>query len=181
MKPIFSRIGQAFKNSVVIEKPRLYAEIKFDRRLLLDIILLMVGGTATAIQGVVNGSLSSYTAPGFPPWLSFGVGSVLLVIFFLIDTRGGKSINWRNSLKTSPWWAWLGGLPGAAFVVVITLMMPIRGPAFVYSIYICAKMVTSLVIDSFGLFGAKHHPATIPRIIGFFIMTAGVLMVSLDK
>ncbi|KAJ2709136.1 hypothetical protein H4R19_004406, partial [Coemansia spiralis] len=176
MKAALGRATQALKDAVLIEKPRVYAEISFDRRLLFDVILLMIGGTATALQGVVNGSLSRYTSPGFPPWLSFAVGSVLLMVFFLVDTRGGKAIDWRGSLKTSPWWAWLGGLPGAAFVVVITLMMPIRGPAFVYSIYICAKMVTSLVVDSFGFLGAKQRPATIPRLAGFCIMTAGVLM-----
>ncbi|KAJ1915319.1 hypothetical protein GGI13_006650 [Coemansia sp. RSA 455] len=176
-----SRVLQALKGSVVVEKPRIYAEITFDRKLLMDVFLLMIAGTATALQGIVNGSLSRHTSPGFPPWLSFAVGSTLLFVFLMVDTRGGKSINWKNSLKTSPWWAWFGGLPGAAFVVVITLMMPIRGPAIVYSIYICAKMVTSLVVDSFGLLGAKHRPATLPRLAGFCIMTAGVLMVSLDK
>ncbi|KAI8323005.1 DUF606-domain-containing protein, partial [Martensiomyces pterosporus] len=145
----------------------------------LDIILLAIGGTCTALQGIVNGLLSRKTAPGFPPWLSFAVGSTLLFIFLMVDTRGGKSINWKNAFKTAPWWAWLGGLPGAAFVVVITLMMPIRGPAIVYSIYICSKMVTSLIVDSFGFFGAKQRPATIPRLVGFAIMVAGVLMVSL--
>ncbi|KAJ2138632.1 hypothetical protein IW136_003065 [Coemansia sp. RSA 678] len=181
MKATVGRVAQAFKDAIVIEKPRIYTEVTFDRKLLLDVLLLMVGGTATALQGVVNGSLSSHTSPGFPPWLSFAVGASLLAVFFLVDTRGGKAVSWRNSFKTCPWWAWLGGLPGAAFVVVITLMMPIRGPAFVYSIYICAKMVTSLVVDSFGLLGAKHHPMTIPRLVGFLIMIAGVLMVSLDK
>ncbi|KAJ2338697.1 hypothetical protein GGH92_007049, partial [Coemansia sp. RSA 2673] len=171
-----SRVLQALKGSVVVEKPRIYAEITFDRKLLMDVFLLMIAGTATALQGIVNGSLSRHTSPGFPPWLSFAVGSTLLFVFLMVDTRGGKSINWKNSLKTSPWWAWFGGLPGAAFVVVITLMMPIRGPAIVYSIYICAKMVTSLVVDSFGLLGAKHRPATLPRLAGFCIMTAGVLM-----
>lgn len=178
---LFHRLGQALKNSIAIEKPRIYADITFDRMLAMDILLLMIGGTATALQGIVNGLLSQTTSPGFPPWLSFAVGSFLLFIFVMIDTRAGKTINWKNSLKTTPWWAWLGGIPGAAFVVVITLMMPIHGPAIVYSIYICAKMITSLVVDSFGLFGAKHRPATIPRLAGFCIMTAGVLMVSLDK
>ncbi|KAJ1725622.1 hypothetical protein LPJ53_000292, partial [Coemansia erecta] len=68
-----TRIIDRVKSSLVIEKPRIYADISFDRKLLLDVFLLMVGGTATALQGVVNGSLSRYTAPGFPPWLSFGV------------------------------------------------------------------------------------------------------------
>ncbi|KAJ2387425.1 hypothetical protein GGI05_004087, partial [Coemansia sp. RSA 2603] len=121
-----AKIIDRVKSSLVIEKPRIYADISFDRKLLLDVFLLIVGGTATALQGVVNGSLSRHTAPGFPPWLSFGVGAALLFIFLMVDTRGGKSINWKSAVKTSPWWSWLGGLPGAAFVVVITLMMPIR-------------------------------------------------------
>ncbi|KAJ1950708.1 hypothetical protein EC988_004288 [Linderina pennispora] len=98
----------------------------------------------------------------------------------MVDTRGGKAITWKNAAKTTPWWAWVGGIPGAAFVVVITLMMPIHGAAIVYSIYICSKMVTSLIIDSFGFFGANQRPASLTRLVGFAIMIAGVLMVSLD-
>ncbi|ORX74283.1 DUF606-domain-containing protein [Linderina pennispora] len=180
MPSLLSRVGTACKNAVVIEKPRIYAGINFDKKFFLDFLLLVIGGTCTSLQGIVNGLLSRYTAPGFPPWLSFAVGSTLLFIFFMVDTRGGKAITWKNATKTTPWWAWVGGIPGAAFVVVITLMMPIHGAAIVYSIYICAKMVTSLIIDSFGFFGANQRPASLTRLVGFAIMIAGVLMVSLD-
>ncbi|KAJ2422696.1 hypothetical protein GGF41_003411, partial [Coemansia sp. RSA 2531] len=109
------RFLNAMRSAVCIEKPRLNAQVVLDKKLALDVFLLMIGGVCTLLQGVVNGSLSIHVSGSFASWLSFGVGSFLLVIFFLLDTRGGKSVEWKNAAKTTPWWAWLGGVPGAAF------------------------------------------------------------------
>ncbi|KAJ1957766.1 hypothetical protein EC988_000664, partial [Linderina pennispora] len=89
------------------------------------------------------------------------------------------AINWKNAAKTTPWWAWLGGIPGAAFVLFITLFIPYRGAAVVSGITICAQMVTALIVDSFAFFQCIHRPATLPRIFGLALMIAGVLMVAL--
>ncbi|ORX74287.1 hypothetical protein DL89DRAFT_13391 [Linderina pennispora] len=169
----------AIKNSVVIEKPRVNSNVTFDKMLALDILLLMFGGVCTSLQGVVNGSLSVHVNGGFSSWLSFAIGSAVLFVFFMVDTRGGKAINWKNAAKTTPWWAWLGGIPGAAFVLFITLFIPYRGAAVVSGITICAQMVTALIVDSFAFFQCIHRPATLPRIFGLALMIAGVLMVAL--
>ncbi|KAJ2451080.1 hypothetical protein EV183_003852 [Coemansia sp. RSA 2336] len=175
----FPVLKHSLKNSVLIEKPRVNAQIAMDKKLFIDLFLLMIGGTCTALQGAVNGSLSVNINGGFSAWLSFAIGSFLLFIFFIIDTRGGKTINWKNSFKTAPWWSWLGGIPGAAFVLFITLFIPYRGSAVVSGITICAQMVTSLFVDSFAFFGCNHRPATIPRLVGTALLIAGVLMVAL--
>ncbi|KAJ2052077.1 hypothetical protein GGI08_005110 [Coemansia sp. S2] len=169
----------AMRSAVCIEKPRLNAQVVLDKKLALDVFLLMIGGVCTLLQGVVNGSLSIHVSGSFASWLSFGVGSFLLVIFFLLDTRGGKSVEWKNAAKTTPWWAWLGGVPGAAFVLIITLLIPYRGAAVVSGITICSQMVVSLFVDSFAFFGCAHRPTTIPRFLGICLMIAGVLMVAL--
>lgn len=174
-----NKFVQALKNSVLIEKPRINTNISFDKMFGFDILLLMIGGACTALQGVVNGVLSVHINGGFSSWLSFAIGSFLLFIFFMVDTRGGKSINWKNSFKTAPWWSWWGGIPGAAFVLFITLFIPYRGAAVVSGITICAQMITSLFVDSFAFFGCIHRPATLPRIFGILLMIAGVLMVAL--
>ncbi|KAJ1934136.1 hypothetical protein EC988_008903, partial [Linderina pennispora] len=95
----------AIKNSVVIEKPRVNSNVTFDKMLALDLLLLMFGGVCTSLQGVVNGSLSVHVNGGFSSWLSFAIGSTVLFVFFMVDTRGGKAINWKNAAKTTPWWA----------------------------------------------------------------------------
>ncbi|KAJ2814936.1 hypothetical protein GGI24_006218 [Coemansia furcata] len=169
----------AMRNAVRIEKPRLNAQVVLDKKLALDVILLMIAGGCTLLQGVVNGSLSTHVSGSFASWLSFGVGSMLLGIYFLLDTRGGKAIEWKNAAKTAPWWAWLGGVPGAAFVLIITLLIPYRGAAVVSGITICSQMVVSLLVDSFAFFGCVHRPATIPRLLGICLMVAGVLLVAL--
>ncbi|KAJ1859237.1 hypothetical protein H4R99_006290 [Coemansia sp. RSA 1722] len=170
---------QAIKESVVIEKPKLSAGLTFDKKLIMDIALLMIGGACTALQGAVNGSMSIHINGGFSSWLSFAIGSVVLFVFFMVDTRGGRSINWKNSVKTAPWWCWFGGIPGAAFVLFITLFIPYRGAAVVSGITICAQMVTSLFVDCFAFFGCLHRPATLPRLGGICLLIAGVLMVAL--
>ncbi|KAI8323012.1 hypothetical protein GQ54DRAFT_303686 [Martensiomyces pterosporus] len=173
-------ILQALKESVLIEKPKLNSHISYDKKLVMDLVLLMIGGVCTSFQGVVNGSLSVHINGGFSSWLSFAIGSALLFVFFMLDTRGGKSISWKNSLKTAPWWSWFGGIPGAGFVLIITLLIPYRGAAVVSGITICAQMVTSLFVDSFAFFGCIHRPATLPRLLGICLVIAGVLMVALN-
>ncbi|KAJ2740187.1 hypothetical protein GGI20_005939 [Coemansia sp. BCRC 34301] len=169
----------ALRSAVRIERPRINAQVVLNKKLVLDVLLLMVGGVCTLLQGVVNGSLSTHVSGSFASWLSFGVGSLLLGIFFLLDSRGGRSIDWKNAAKTAPWWAWLGGVPGAAFVLIITLLIPYRGAAVVSGITICSQMVVSLFVDSFALFGCVHRPATILRLLGIGLMVTGVLMVAL--
>ncbi|KAJ2560002.1 hypothetical protein EV175_000003 [Coemansia sp. RSA 1933] len=171
---------QALKDAFIIEKPRVNAQVTFDKKLIMDIFLLMVAGTCTALQGAVNGSMSIHINGGFGAWLSFAFGSVLLFIFFIIDTRGGKAINWKNAAKTAPWWSWFGGIPGAAFVLFITLFIPYRGAAVVSGITICAQMLTSLFVDCFAFFGCGHRPASLPRLLGMALVIAGVLMVALQ-
>ncbi|KAJ1960523.1 hypothetical protein GGI12_003754 [Dipsacomyces acuminosporus] len=148
--------------------------------LFMDVFLLMIAGACTSLQGVVNGSLSIHVHGGFSSWLSFAVGSFLMFIFFMIDTRGGKAIDWKDSFKTCPLIYWLGGLPGALFVLIITLLIPYRGAAVVSGVTIAAQMVTSLLVDSFAFFECIHRPATIPRLVGICLLIAGVLMVALN-
>ncbi|KAI9500326.1 hypothetical protein GGI25_001090 [Coemansia spiralis] len=171
---------QSLKDAVLIEKPRINTQITFDKKLIMDIFLLMVGGACTSLQGAVNGTMSTHVNGGFSSWLSFAFGSVVLFVFFMVDTRGGKSINWKNALKTAPWWSWFGGIPGAAYVLFITLFIPYRGVAVVSGITICAQMLTSLFVDCFGFFGCNHRPATIVRLLGMALLIAGVLMVALE-
>ncbi|KAJ1728935.1 hypothetical protein LPJ61_003773 [Coemansia biformis] len=171
---------QALKDSVVIEKPRINARISFDKKLVMDMLLLMVAGACTSLQGAVNGALSIHTNGGFSAWLSFAIGSFVLLLFFLIDTRGAKTINWKSAVKTAPWWCWWGGLAGAAYVLFITLFIPYRGAAVVSGVTICAQMLTSLFVDSFAFFGCIHRPASIPRLVGMALLIAGVLMVALN-
>ncbi|PIA15710.1 hypothetical protein COEREDRAFT_81838 [Coemansia reversa NRRL 1564] len=169
---------QAIKDSVLIEKPRINTHISFDKKLAMDIVLLMIAGACTSLQGAVNGSMSIHVNGGFSAWLSFAIGSFLLFIFFILDTRGGKAIKWKNAFKTAPWWCWWGGIFGAAYVLFITLFIPYRGAAVVSGITICAQMLTSLIVDSFAFFGCIHRPATLPRIFGMCLLIAGVLMVA---
>ncbi|KAJ2908655.1 hypothetical protein GGI21_002667 [Coemansia aciculifera] len=167
------------RSAVLIEKPKLNAQVEYDKKLALDIFLLMIAGTCTSLQGVVNGALSVHVSGSFASWLSFAVGSFVLAIFFLVDTRGGKAINWKSAAKTAPWWSWFGGVFGAAFVLIITLLIPYRGAAVVSGITICSQMFVSLLVDSFAFFSCVHRPATIPRLFGISLMVAGVLMVAL--
>ncbi|KAJ2794044.1 hypothetical protein H4R21_005655, partial [Coemansia helicoidea] len=77
-----ARLVQALRDSVLIEKPRINARMTFDKKLVMDLLLLMVGGACTSLQGAVNGALSMSINGGFSAWLSFAIGSFLLFLFF---------------------------------------------------------------------------------------------------
>ena len=78
----------------------------------------------------------------------------------------------------APWWSYLGG----AFALVYTLATLYAGAkigsAAFTGLAVTAAIVTSVVLDHFGLMGLDTRPAGIHRIAGCSLMIGGVLLVA---
>ena len=85
---------------------------------------MLLAGAATALQGPTNARL--VTAVGSPlnaAFVSFAVGTVALgVLAMALQARPDV-----GAMKALPWWAWMGGLYGCAFVVSAAWGVPGAG------------------------------------------------------
>lgn len=142
--------------------------------MLLSMIAVVLAGGATALQAPTNAKLM--TAVGSPvnaAFVSFAVGTAALGILAVILQARPDVV----AARTLPWYAWVGGLYGAIFVVAAAWGVPRLGVALTITLMVAGQLLISLILDHFGAFGAPAHPINLGRIAGVALVIAGVLMV----
>ncbi|KAJ1666863.1 hypothetical protein IW140_002481 [Coemansia sp. RSA 1813] len=145
----------------------------------LGVVLLIIGGICTGVQGPMNGRLAISTSGSFSAFLSFALGFWPLLIYFLADTKGGKSVNWPESIKGTPAYAWLGGVFGGIFVLILTLVIHRRGASITNGIIVVTQLIISVIIDQTGSFDVTQRDCTGLRGGGLACMIVGIVLVTL--
>ena len=71
-------------------------------------------------------------------------------------------------------WAWLGGLLGAFYVAVATVVGPRIGAAALLALTVLGQLMASLLVDQFGWLGFPLQPLSATRIAGAVLLLGGV-------
>ena len=141
---------------------------------ILVFLTLLLAGAATALQGPTNARL--VTAVGSPlnaAFVSFAVGTVALgLLAMILQARPDV-----GAMKALPWWAWMGGLYGCAFVVSAAWGVPRLGVATTITVMIAGQLLLSLALDHFGALGVTKQPLSLGRIAGVALVIGGVVLV----
>ena len=131
-----------------------------------------LAGCMLPFQAALNAQLARFAGhPVMAALISFLVGTLALLSFSVF-------LRWPapSQLLQAPWWLWTGGLMGALFVAGATFLAPRLGVATMLGAVIAGQMVTSLLIDHFGLLGIPKQELTPMRLLGAAILVAGVLL-----
>lgn len=137
-------------------------------------MLVLAIGAVLPLQALVNARLGQMShGPLFASLVSFAVGTLALLLGWLATRPQGLD---AGTLARMPWWAWTGGLMGAAYVAVATLMVPRLGAAALICLVVLGQMVGSLLFDHFGVLHPRQ-PADPLRILGVLLVAAGALLV----
>ena len=141
---------------------------------ILVFLTLLMAGAATALQGPTNARL--VTAVGSPlnaAFISFAVGTVALGLLALaMQTRPDV-----GAMKALPWWAWMGGFYGCAFVISAAWGVPRLGVATTITLMVAGQLALSLILDHFGALGVARQPLSLGRIAGVALVIGGVVLV----
>lgn len=139
---------------------------------LLPILAVVIAGLGVAIQPPTNAALAKASGS---VWLaalvSFAIGTLVLLVVWAVDRTP------LATLKAAPWWAWFGGLYGAAFVAALAFATPRLGLAATLTMAIGAQVVTALVLDRYGMLGLEQQPISWGRLGGVALVLIGVLLV----
>lgn len=137
--------------------------------------LAFVAGTAITVQFAVNAELRKAAGgPVSAAALSFLVGTLVLFAVVAIARQTPQSF---SSLAAAPWWAWAGGFLGAFFVFSSVVLTPRLGAAATFGFIIAGQMITSIVLDQFGLLQLPVQPATALRLVGAALVVSGAYLV----
>lgn len=135
-------------------------------------LIALLVGALLPLQALVNARLGQLTAGAlFASLASFAVGTCAIALAWAA-TRPA----WPAYLAQAPWWAWTGGLIGAAFVVAATMLVPRLGAAGLICLVVAGQLAGSLLLDHFGVLHARV-PIDGGRLLGVALVAAGALLV----
>ena len=144
-------------------------------RFLLLILLTVVTGGILPVQAGINSKLLKVAgSPVIAALISFLVGTVALILYLLITRR--DEVSW-SGLKSAPAWFFAGGLIGAFYVAVITLIVPGLGAALTFSLVVTGQLIAAMIIDHNGWLGMATREISAGRLVGVALLVVGVIFI----
>ncbi|HET6777375.1 MAG TPA: DMT family transporter [Gemmatimonadales bacterium] len=143
--------------------------------MILFLLLALAAGVLLPVQAGLNAQLRvALGSPIAAAFISFLVGTAALGIATLLL---------RVSFPVGRAWAathpvqWSGGMIGAVYVLAAVVLAPKLGAGTLVAAVVAGQMVTSLLLDQYGLIGFPIHPLSPLRLLGAVLVIAGVVLI----
>jgi transporter family-2 protein len=132
-------------------------------------------GTSNPLQSGANAELNKHFSQ--PLWTGLfvyatGLAGLLAVQLFIRQSAPATSLN------SVPWWAWLGGLISLVPTVIGLTVAQRMGAGLFTGASITAALITSILLDHFGLVGFTRHAASPARLAGCAFMVCGLWLIA---
>lgn len=105
--------------------------------------------------------------------IGFAASALVLVL-----TGGASAL---GNITQAPPRLFLGGVIVAFYIICVTCLAPRFGVANTILFVMVAQVFTSSAIDHFGAFGAAARPVGSARVVGLFILLAGLATTQLSS
>lgn len=141
-----------------------------------DHLLALTGGALVAVQLAMNGQ--TRLALGHPLWAALANNLAGLLGLTLALLLSGARWPGLAGLQAVPPLHWGAGLLGAGFIAISALTAPRLGLAALMVLTLCGQLLTSLLIDHLGGFGAPPRSVDLSRLGGLALVLAGTLLIA---
>jgi bacterial/archaeal transporter family-2 protein len=139
------------------------------------VLLAILIGSLMPLQAAINSELSRLIQnPFMGGFISFAFGTLTLGIILL--TKGLPVEEFKRLSHASPH-LFIGGVLGALFVGSSIFLIPKLGATTMIGAFVTGQLLMSLAVDHFGLFGVPAVAISMTRILGVFLLFAGLLLV----
>ncbi|UJR78300.1 DMT family transporter [Sandaracinus amylolyticus] len=132
--------------------------------------LMIIAGAMIAFQSPINAALARSVGVYNATFVSFATGVVLAGIVAAL-TGGGGSL---RQLSSVPWWQWIGGALGVAYVTTIIVAVPRIGVTTMMVAALAGQLTTAMVIDHFGWFGIEARAMDWRRAMALPLLAAAL-------
>lgn len=133
--------------------------------------LAAISGMLVAIMVLANGILTEYI--GNTPSVVFvnAIGLIAMLVIIIATKE-----QWRT-LKGINFFYILGGVTGIVTVYATNVSFLALGATVTLMISMFGRIITSSIIDHFGLLGMDKYPFKPAKLIGISIMTIGLILI----
>lgn len=145
--------------------------------MLICLAIAFLSGALIPVQTAANARMRAVVGSASVSTLvSFAVSSLSLVAVSL--AIGAPVVPTSAQFEAVPWWMWSGGIIALGTITANILLFKAIGQlqAMVFPVF--GQLAFGLVIDHFGLFGARVIPVTPVRLLGMGVVAAGVVLIA---
>lgn len=139
-------------------------------------LIAILSGAIMSIQGVFNTSATKQSAIWTTAAFVQATALVVCVAAWFVSGREGRFF---DVLKVSPKYLLLGGVLGALITITVIKATAQLGPAMAVMLILGAQMITSYLIEVFGLFGTQRVAFDWKKLIGVGLILAGIVVFQL--
>ncbi|GLS29447.1 transporter family-2 protein [Mesorhizobium albiziae] len=145
------------------------------------LLLALAGGAVLPLQGAVNSLLrADLGAPMAVGAISFIVATIaMFAVAFAVRLFSAAGAATGEGLANMPWWGWLGGFAGAAYVTTVFSSIPVIGASATIGLTVAGQQIASLFVDQFGFFRLPKREISAARLAGVALLLGGVLAIQL--
>jgi transporter family-2 protein len=138
------------------------------------VLLTAAVGGLIALQAPINSQLGKRVGTLQAAFVSFAIGTVLLMAIAALSGGGLGRIGQARHLS---WYYLTGGVLGAAYVTSVLVTVRTLGAGGVVAATIAGQLTAAVVVDQLGILGVAKHPVTALRVAGLALLAAGVWLV----
>jgi transporter family-2 protein len=141
----------------------------------LAVLLTIGAGGLVAAQAPANNVISGQVGDFGAALVSFLVGTVLILVL-TFTVAGG--IQGDEGAQAPAWYYWiLGGIGGAAIVVVTLVTVRELGAGGTTAAVIAGQLALSVVLDRAGVLGLDQRAITWDKLLGIALLVAGTVLI----
>ena len=136
------------------------------------IMTALLSGALMSIQGVFNTGVTKQTSVWVATgWVQATALIACVVIWFFTGRPPAGGL-----FSVSPAYLLSGGLIGAVITFTVIRSMQALGPAQTALLIVVAQIITSYVIQLFGLFGTEKMPFAWHKLLGAAVAVVGIFI-----
>jgi transporter family-2 protein len=148
----------------------------------LHLVLAFASGCLLTFAVFINAEAGRYGGALFSSWLAHGTGTVAAILVLALIWRGqrAEAAAARARFGKAPLWAYLGGIIGAATVMLTstTVNSPLA-LAGTLALGLAGQVFLSLAVDFWGLLGLPKRRLDLRDAGAVILITAGSIVIIL--
>ncbi|WP_181164438.1 DMT family transporter [Amaricoccus solimangrovi] len=136
-------------------------------------------GALLTIQPLMNGVLTRAVGNPLAATTVSGLVTFLSALALLaVSGRPGDFLRGLAAFQAPvPWWVYLAGMIGTAFVFGAILIAPVIGAAAFFVCVVAGQLIGATLADHIGLLGLEQQPVSLTRIAGLLLVLIGCVIV----
>lgn len=140
----------------------------------LAIVLTLAAGALVAFQPPANALLARRVGDIGAAFTSLLLSTLIVGGLLVLAGETGQ-LGRLNAFRPE---YLLGGIAGAAIVLVSLITVRPLGVGGVAAALVATQLIFSALIDQFGALGVRETPLTAPRLLGIALLIAGTVLVT---